>query len=55
MQRWQKLTQMTAVQRGQLYTIDRNFISRSGPRIIYGAIQVCEALDKARKMAAEAA
>jgi iron complex transport system substrate-binding protein len=48
MERWKQLSQMTAVQRGHLYTIDRNLISRSGPRIIDGAIQVCAALDQAR-------
>jgi iron complex transport system substrate-binding protein len=48
MQRWQGLTQMTAVQRGQLYTLDRNLITRSGPRIVDGALEVCAALDRAR-------
>jgi len=48
MERWRRLTQLTAVQRDQLYSVDRDFISRSGPRIIDGAIQICAALDNAR-------
>ena len=48
MDRWRRLTELTAVQRGHLYTVDRDFISRSGPRIIAGAVEICAALDKAR-------
>lgn len=48
MDRWRRLTQLTAVQRGHLYSVDRDFISRSGPRIIDGAVEICDALDKAR-------
>jgi len=47
-QRWQKLTQMTAVRHGNLYTIDRDLISRSGPRILDGAAEICEAMEAAR-------
>jgi iron complex transport system substrate-binding protein len=50
-ERWQRLTQLKAVQREQLYTIDRDLISRSGPRMIEGAAEICEALDKARAAA----
>ena len=32
-----------------LYGIESDLISRSGPRIVGGVQQVCEALDKARR------
>jgi iron complex transport system substrate-binding protein len=48
MDRWRRLTKLTAVQRGHLYTVDRDLISRSGPRIIDGAAEICAALDNAR-------
>lgn len=48
MDRWRRLAKLKAVQRGQLYTIDRDLISRSGPRIIDGAVEICASLDKAR-------
>lgn len=48
MNRWRRLEELTAVRRGHLYTVDRDFISRSGPRIIDGAVEICAALDKAR-------
>jgi len=47
-QAWQKWTGMTAVRNDSLYTIDRDLISRSGPRIVAGAKLVCAALDSAR-------
>jgi iron complex transport system substrate-binding protein len=50
-ERWQRLTQLKAVQREQLYNIDRDLISRPGPRMIEGAVEICEALDKARAAA----
>jgi len=48
MKRWRRLAQLKAVEREHLYTIDRDLISRSGPRIIEGAGEICEALDKVR-------
>jgi len=48
MDRWRRLAQLTAVRLGHLYSVDRDFISRSGPRIIDGAVEICDALDKAR-------
>jgi iron complex transport system substrate-binding protein len=53
MERWQRLAQLKAVERKQLYTIDRDLISRSGPRIIEGAGEICAALDKARAAATQ--
>lgn len=48
MERWRSLAGLAAVQGGHLYTVDRDLISRSGPRIIDGAVEICTALDKAR-------
>lgn len=46
---WAGWRQVPAVSAGHLYTIDRDLISRSGPRIIDGARQVCAALADARR------
>ncbi len=51
MERWQRLAQLKAVERKQLYTIDRDLISRSGPRIVEGAVEICAAMNKARAAA----
>jgi len=48
MDRWRRLAQLTAVQRDHLYTVDRDLVSRSGPRIIDGAAEICAVMDKAR-------
>lgn len=48
MERWRSLAGLAAVQGGHLYTVDRDLISRSGPRIIDGAVEICTALDKTR-------
>jgi iron complex transport system substrate-binding protein len=48
MQRWLVWKQIPAVAAGNLYEIDRDLISRSGPRIVQGMRQVCEALADAR-------
>lgn len=45
---WQSWQQVPAVSNGYLYGIDRDLISRSGPRIVDAALQVCEALEKSR-------
>ncbi len=45
---WGSWQQIPAVRNGHLYGIDRDLISRSGPRIVDGAMQVCAALEKSR-------
>lgn len=45
---WMRFTSIPAVQRGALFTIAGDVISRQGPRIAEGARAVCEALDLAR-------
>jgi iron complex transport system substrate-binding protein len=45
---WQMWQHMSAVRLGNLYTVDRNLITRPGPRILAGAQSVCEALEHAR-------
>jgi iron complex transport system substrate-binding protein len=48
MQSWTVWHQLPAVAAGNLYSVDRDLITRSGPRIIEGMRQVCEALARAR-------
>ena len=45
---WSSWQHVPAVTAGRLYGIDRDLITRSGPRIIEGAQQVCAALAAAR-------
>ena len=45
---WSGWESVSAVARGNLYGINRDLISRSGPRVIEGVRQICEALDEAR-------
>jgi iron complex transport system substrate-binding protein len=47
---WRSWQQIPAVRDGHLFGIDRDLISRSGPRIVDGALQVCEALEKSRAL-----
>jgi iron complex transport system substrate-binding protein len=46
---WRRWPGITAVARGQLYTVDGDLVVRPSPRILEGARQVCDALDQARK------
>ena len=46
---WRKWQQLPAVRLNQLYSVNRDLISRSGPRIVDGAEEVCVALDSARR------
>ncbi|MDH5299841.1 MAG: cobalamin-binding protein [Gammaproteobacteria bacterium] len=45
---WKKWPQLQAVKTKQLYFIPPDIIQRHSPRILQGAKQLCEALDKAR-------
>jgi len=47
-QPWRSWQRIPAVEHMNLYSINRDLISRSGPRIVAGARQVCEALEQAR-------
>ncbi len=45
---WLRWSELPAVRHERLYGVDRDLISRPGPRIIDGAVQVCAALEAAR-------
>jgi len=45
---WDKWPRMTAVARGNLFTLDGNLINRHGPRILQGTERLCEELEQAR-------
>lgn len=49
MSEWKHWTQLPAVKKDQIYFIDPDLLNRTGPRILDGADQLCELLDKARK------
>lgn len=46
---WKPFTTMTAVKRGNLFSIDGNLLNRSGPRMIAGAEILCDKLDIVRQ------
>lgn len=46
---WKGFATMTAVKRGNLFQLDGNLLNRSGPRMIAGAVQLCERLELARQ------
>ncbi|NMM27276.1 MAG: cobalamin-binding protein [Glaciimonas sp.] len=46
---WQRYSTMTAVQRGNLFSLDGDLLSRAGPRMIDGAAALCEKLELARQ------
>jgi len=45
---WKKYPTLLAVRRGNLFAIDGDLLNRSGPRIIAGAVALCEKLEQAR-------
>ncbi|RJG01455.1 cobalamin-binding protein [Noviherbaspirillum sedimenti] len=45
---WRRFPKMTAVERGNLFVIDPDLLTRPGPRIIDGAEQMCQQLETAR-------
>ncbi|MEO8408329.1 MAG: cobalamin-binding protein, partial [Oxalobacteraceae bacterium] len=42
---WKRYTTMTAVRRGNLFSLDGDLLSRAGPRMIDGAAALCEKLE----------
>ena len=46
---WKNYTSILAVQRGNLFSLDGDLLSRSGPRMIAGAALICEKLDQVRQ------
>ncbi|MFL6672340.1 MAG: cobalamin-binding protein [Massilia sp.] len=46
---WQPYTALTAVRRGNLFTVDDELLTRPGPRIAEGAARLCEKLELARQ------
>jgi iron complex transport system substrate-binding protein len=45
---WHRWSMLKAVQRGHLYSVPEDWITRQGPRILLAAHQVCRELDKVR-------
>lgn len=45
---WNQWSGMQAVQSKSLYTVDADQISRMGPRILQGMLELCQAIDQAR-------
>nr|WP_224080888.1 cobalamin-binding protein [Cupriavidus laharis] len=45
---WEKWKQVTAVARGNLFTINGDLLNRAGPRVVQGAEQICKDLETAR-------
>jgi iron complex transport system substrate-binding protein len=41
---WQRWTELPAVARQQLYSVDSDLVSRPGPRLVEGAAEVCKIL-----------
>ncbi|MGH8506781.1 MAG: cobalamin-binding protein [Stenotrophobium sp.] len=48
---WRSVSQATAEKNHNLYAVDDDLLTRSTPRLLDGAEQVCAALDKARNKA----
>ncbi|MCW8900007.1 MAG: cobalamin-binding protein [Gammaproteobacteria bacterium] len=49
MSEWAPWVQVPAVKNEQIYFIDPDLLNRAGPRILQGADQLCELLEKVRK------
>ncbi|EJM99196.1 cobalamin-binding protein [Herbaspirillum sp. YR522] len=48
LERWRKYPRMQAVSRGQLYTVNADWLNRAGPRVLLAAEEVCAKLELAR-------
>ncbi|HEX9173906.1 MAG TPA: cobalamin-binding protein [Telluria sp.] len=46
---WKPFPTMTAVRRGNLFTLSSDLLTRPGPRIVDGAAELCQMLEQARK------
>ncbi|MGI9308328.1 MAG: cobalamin-binding protein [Gammaproteobacteria bacterium] len=52
---WRELPSLPAVRDSHLYAVNPDLVSRSGPRIVSGAEQVCAALDEASSITTKVA
>lgn len=50
---WRRYPSMRAVRHGNIYTVDGDLLNRQTPRLVEGARQVCDVLDRARDRLAE--
>lgn len=46
---WKQYPALLAVRRGNLFAVDADLLSRSGPRIVTGAAELCAKLEQARQ------
>jgi iron complex transport system substrate-binding protein len=46
---WKPYRSLTAVKRGNLFTLDGELLTRPGPRTADGAARLCAAIDQARR------
>lgn len=46
---WRKYANLTAVKRGNLFSLNADLLTRAGPRMIEGAADVCDKLEQARR------
>ena len=49
LEEWRRWPGIEAVARDNLYTVDGDLVVRASPRMLAGAAQLCEALDRARE------
>lgn len=47
---WARFPHLRAVARGNVYRIDAALVERASPRLVMGVAQVCEKLDRARRL-----
>lgn len=47
---WAQWSFLQAVQRGAMYSVDPDLVTRATPRLVQGAVQICAALDDARSL-----
>lgn len=47
-QQWQQWQSIPAIKNQQFYTVNADFVSRPGPRILHGVKQICQAIENAR-------
>jgi iron complex transport system substrate-binding protein len=46
---WSRWPALAAVRYGNLFVVDANLLHRPGPRFVDGVVQLCRALDDARR------
>jgi iron complex transport system substrate-binding protein len=47
-ERWQSWPEISAVKQQQLFSVNPDIVERAGPRLLNGAVRICEILDKTR-------